>query len=102
MKIMRLPTTFQIKKGPLSDILVSTQLNRLVKTVRNILPNFRKFERKIKITNVEIELPLTHPFIVFEPKRNLASSLLILNKSYMQKMIEIVRAINEIFPKRDD
>ena len=38
------PSLTKIKKGPLSYILVSTQLNHLTITARNFFPNFRKIE----------------------------------------------------------
>ena len=46
--------------------------------------------------------PMKNHFIDFRPKRNLVSSLLILNKSCMQKIIGIVRAVCELFPKHGD
>ena len=56
--------------------------------------------------NFEIEFHLTsseNPLYSFQTKRNLVSSLLILNKKKcMQIIIEIVRAACEIFPKCGD
>ena len=39
---LRFTLSLKIKKGSFSDIMVSTQLNYLANTVRNIVPNYRK------------------------------------------------------------
>jgi len=46
--------------------------------------------------------PSENPFIVFAPKRNLASFLLIINKSCMQKIIKTVQVVFQIFRKCGD
>ena len=80
------------EEGLLSDILALTKLNHLAITVRNIVPNFRKIERWMKIMVILILSPL-NPFIFFGLEQNLVSLLLILNKYCMQKIIEIIRAV---------
>ena len=42
--ILRLPPFAQNKKGPISDNLVSSQLNHLAITVGNVVPNYRNIE----------------------------------------------------------